>query len=77
MTCACTSPLIARGFLFLSLRDGAPPSKQSQFLRGDCFALQARNDSKVIMEIGDTLYVTHRDEFREWLEASEWHSLLK
>jgi uncharacterized protein YdeI (YjbR/CyaY-like superfamily) len=29
-----------------------------------------RKDSKIIMEIGETLYVTTRDEFREWLEKN-------
>ena len=30
--------------IFMSLRDGALPSKQSPHLRGDCFATCARND---------------------------------
>ena len=29
-----------------------------------------RNDAEVIMEIGETIYVTTREEFREWLEKN-------
>jgi hypothetical protein len=34
--------------MFISLRDGALPSKQSPVTRGDCFATCARNDMQTV-----------------------------
>jgi len=59
MTCTCASPLIARGFLFSLLEEGC-------FGRDAKGATQSQRHEDT-MEIGETLYVTDREEFRNWL----------
>jgi hypothetical protein len=51
-------------------RSRTPATKQSYITclqRGDCFGLRPRNDGMDLMQIGETIYVTTGDEFREWL----------
>jgi uncharacterized protein YdeI (YjbR/CyaY-like superfamily) len=52
----------------VSLRGAAKPRRGNPVFDGQLILLRfARNDIEVIMEIGETLYVTTSDEFRKWL----------
>ena len=70
MICARRVASHSRGFLFSSLRDDVLPKGRSKPHIQDEIASVVtlpRNDGKATMEIGETLYVTNRDDFRKWL----------
>lgn len=55
--------------LYIVMRGSDSDQSNPQTLAGDCFLGQnpPRNDIEVSMQIGETLYVTTRDDFRKWL----------
>ena|SRR5215208_4396539 len=70
MTCACASPLIARGDFVAKRMNYKERQVREEQPEESLRSPRASRFEKENMEIGETIYVTTRDDFRTWFEKN-------